>query len=532
MDISQLDQDMTRYERHLWRVLAALGRAGYVVPPQDARDLIHDFYLDEWSGLRLRYDSDRSQFATYASAAFYRYARRRIISLERWRRRTVDLEDAAELASTAATPDQQVESSEQLALIRASLAALPALERAVLFDFLASGEANERALARRHFLTRYRLREVLADAVGRLMVALVAEPAASTLEVRVAKSLWVEGLNPRQAARLHGIGTADVNTARGRFVAELMKSLRLFNHPPKPIRKTMATAIEILKSALFAVDDAAALERVRANAPLLLAALDDDDIDLSLDPQQAQFLANHAPWVGEVYAAIGIDDGQPEDSTRLQQAIADLMLDEAQQIGDAFAALAESLTERGYRWTRHFDALRPSAESMMHLIDDATVRNGGAAAGELFEFGLTPAMIYGATRGLYLQFSRLSRALAVGTALAPEWADRPDASFCICGDTLQLAYLPYALARAAVAGTPDLPEQAVEPMLAWIKEVLPLSPLLIEGYAWEAEAGGVELMMPVTHRAPDLVSQWSHQGSTLPLSDEHAAAAVRKMMDA
>ncbi len=522
---------MTTYERHLWRVLAMLGRAGYFVPPQDARDLIHDFYLDQWPGLLQRFDSDRSQFGTYLSAAFYRYARRRILALERWRRRSVDLEAAADLASTTAMPDQQLESSEQLALIRAGLAQLPALERTVLFDFLASGDANERALAARHSLTRYRLREVLADAVGRLMVTLAAGPAAPTLDARVAKSLWLDGLSARQVAGLHGIGTADVNAARARFVADLMKSLRQFNHPPKTVRKAMNPSIEILKSALFAVNDAAALERVRGNAPKLLGALADDDIDLSLDQQQMQFLADNAQWVGTVYAAIGVHDS-PADPSELQQAIAGMMLDETQQIGDAFSALVESLTERGYRWTRRFDRLKPSSEAMMHLIEDPAVSSGGAAARELFEFGLSPAMIYGATRGLFLQFSRLSRAMAAGTAPAPRLAGRTADSFCICGDSLQLAYLPQALARAAVAGTPDVPAQAVEPLLAWIKDVLPLSPLLIEGYAWEDAAGGIDLMLPVAQQAPDLVAQWSRQGSSLRLSDEYAAAAMRKMTDA
>ncbi|WP_426175108.1 RNA polymerase sigma factor [Massilia sp. TWR1-2-2] len=532
MDNTQRDHDITTYERHLWRVLAVLARAGYFVPPQDARDLIHDFYFDQWDGLLLRYDSDRSQFATYVSAAFYRFARRRILALQRWRLRTVDLDDAGELASTAPAPDQQLESSERIALIRARLASLPALERAVLFDFLAGDDANERSLARRHSLTRYGLREVLANALGRLMVALAADEAAPTLEAQVAKSLWIDSLSPRHVARLHGIGTAEVNTARWRFVAELIKSLRQFNHPPKPARKTMDTATEILKSALFAVGDDAALARVRDHAAVLLAALADDDLDLSINQQQAQFLEANARWVGEVYDAIGVDDSEATQPSELQCAIADLMLDEAQQIGDAFSALAESLAERGYRWTHRFEGLKPSGPELMHLIDEPTLRDGGAAASTLFEFGLTPGMIYGATRGLCLLFSRISRALAAGTTLAPQMAERTGASFCIVGDALELVFLPHALACAAVAGTPDLPAQAVEPLLAWIKDVLPLSPWLIEGYTWEDSAGGIELMLPVVQRAPDLVAQWLQQGSTVPPAHDYAAAAVRKLADA
>jgi DNA-directed RNA polymerase specialized sigma24 family protein len=48
---SELDKGFLAHEKHLWQVLAALSRAGYFVPPQDARDLVHDFYLEEWAGV-------------------------------------------------------------------------------------------------------------------------------------------------------------------------------------------------------------------------------------------------------------------------------------------------------------------------------------------------------------------------------------------------------------------------------------------------------------------------------------------------
>src|SRR5688572_4101425 len=66
------------YQRLLWRMLGVLARRGYVVPPGDARDLIHDFYLDAWPGLTQRFDPTLGTFATYVAAAFYRFARRRI----------------------------------------------------------------------------------------------------------------------------------------------------------------------------------------------------------------------------------------------------------------------------------------------------------------------------------------------------------------------------------------------------------------------------------------------------------------------
>ncbi len=536
MENFELDPNVTGYERHLWQVLAALGRAGYYVPPQDARDLIHDFYLEQWSGLLQRYDASRSQFATYAAAAFYRFARRRILKLERWRRRTVDLAEAAELESVAAMPDELLESNEQAALIRAQLATLPAQERAVLFDFLSGGDAGERALAQRHGLTRYRVRETLANALGRLLLALAADAAPATRDARIAKSLWVDGLTARQAASTHGLDTAAVNAARLRFVAELMQSLRAFNHPIKRVRKAMDSDIEILKSALFAVGDTAALARVREHAAPLRAAMDRDDVDFAFDEQQAEYLAAHPQWVGEVYAALGAEDDQAGQGA-LQQAIAEMMRDEARQIGEAFAMLVDGLADSGYDWTGRFQPLRDAGIPLlmhMHLIEDESTQYGGDAARRLFDFGLTPAMIYGATRGLYLQCSRVSRLLAGDAELPPRYTDPGDAVFFMGRSAGgEVAFLPRALAQAGIAGTRDLPAAAVEPLLGWIKDVLPLAPLLIEGYSWDGAISGVDILVPVAQRSADLVAQWSLQRQAiLDVAYAHPTVPHRWLSDA
>jgi hypothetical protein len=387
----------------------------------------------------------------------------------------------------------------------------------VLFDFLASGDSNERALAQRHSLTRYRLREILANAVGRLLAGLAADVAPATLDARVARSLWVDGQTPRHVAALHGIDTAEVNAARLRFVAELMKSLRQFNHPIKPVRKAMNTDIDILKTALFSARDAGALTRVREHADAIRAAMGDDDIEL--DGRQVAQLAAVPDWVAQVYAALGGADG-PDDETDLTRALADMMRDEACEIGEAFGALVEALAESGYRWTSRFEELRGTNRSALarsHLMGDDTVKYGGAHALELLEFGLTPAMIYGATRGLYLQFARLSRLLATGAALSAQQAEPAGAAFCIASLTGEHAFLSRALALAGIAGTRDMPGQAVEPLLAWITDVLPRFPFLIEGYVRDRRAidSDLDILVPVVLEFDSLIEVDARQFSDM-----------------
>jgi hypothetical protein len=53
------------YQRQLWPVMAALARRGFAVPPDEAHDLIQDFYSDEWQRFSENYDPARGSFERY-----------------------------------------------------------------------------------------------------------------------------------------------------------------------------------------------------------------------------------------------------------------------------------------------------------------------------------------------------------------------------------------------------------------------------------------------------------------------------------
>src|SRR4051812_39949290 len=80
-----LDIDYARYRRLLTAALARLARNGYAVPPDEGLDLIHDFFVEAWEGLIHRFDADKASFETYIYGAFIRFARPRIVRLNRLR---------------------------------------------------------------------------------------------------------------------------------------------------------------------------------------------------------------------------------------------------------------------------------------------------------------------------------------------------------------------------------------------------------------------------------------------------------------
>jgi hypothetical protein len=286
----------------------------------------------------------------------------------------------------------------------------------------------------------------------------------------------------------------------------------------------MDTDIEILKTALCSAGDAAALARVRERADAIRAAIGDDDIALA--PEQSAHLAANAEWVVEVYAALA-GDMEHESQSDIDAAIAEMIQDELREIGDAFGALAESLQESGYDWTARFEGLpAPDEFTLGYLREDGSVEAGGVYAERLLDFGLTPAMIYGATRGVYLQFASAARSMADPAGAR---ASLEDAAFCISGPQRESAWVSRDLVLAGIADTRDMPESAVEPVFDWINDVLPLHPFLVEGYVWEGRLGAIGLLSPVVEdRPPDLVAQWargqligaaSWTGEAQPMSD-------------
>ena len=158
------------YESCTPLLLSALGRlirSGYRLDPSMGLDLVHDFYLEQLPGLFERYDHTKAQFSTYLYAAFLKYARPRIIRNMRLEGLMSDLEryPASSTEAEPEFPDRLTEATEQ------AFEELPHDSRAVLKARIVDG-LSERDTARRLKLSRYFVRQHLAEALGRLAVAI------------------------------------------------------------------------------------------------------------------------------------------------------------------------------------------------------------------------------------------------------------------------------------------------------------------------------------------------------------------------
>jgi RNA polymerase sigma factor (sigma-70 family) len=200
-------------------VLGRLARQGLVWPPADTEDLVQDFIADAWTGLTARYDPAFGSAVGYIYGAIVRFARQRILRLQKWQPR---LRDMAGLADHVAAPEglsplDSLVHSEQVGLIEAALAELPPQRRTILLDYFASGPRSQRQLAHKYGMTRYQLHEVLINGFGQLTARLASRAAWPLPDRDVAFALWCEGWDLDEAARRLGRSVQQIREARTRL---------------------------------------------------------------------------------------------------------------------------------------------------------------------------------------------------------------------------------------------------------------------------------------------------------------------------
>ena len=172
----------------MYRALGRLARQGFIISPTDLQDMIHDFFVEAWPGLALRYNPALSSFEAYAYGAFVQFVRPKVIRLHRLQH---DLTEPALLQSIPGGDTPEAELSHDRDLLLRAIKGLPDLLGQVLTSYCYAGE-SERALARKMQLSRYKLRELLIDALGRVVVALDRPEAIPESDWTVAKAVWLD----------------------------------------------------------------------------------------------------------------------------------------------------------------------------------------------------------------------------------------------------------------------------------------------------------------------------------------------------
>lgn len=492
-----------QYEPLLWRVQARLVRDGYVIEPQDARDFIHDFYL-EWDGLLQRYQSVQGAFEPYLVTAFYQFCRRRVFKLEKLKNQTAELEEAAELPAPTPPAEESIDQMRQMRQLERLIANLPEEARSVLHDFLGAPAHGERALANKHGLSRYRLREMLAELVGRIALQMTEAPYDS-LDAKLVRGVWLEGRPARAVAAMHGVTVAQLHAAKNRFSQALLNAVRTADQP-SPIRRKNMDIRELLKRVILSPDEAS-MAQLRLRSAEVRQALDDDP-NFDFTAEELARLHEHPEVLAAIYQALGGTAASAEASV----AALDAVRDAHTAIYQAWEVLADRLDIERWEWDAALGRLAVRDDGLrQYLASQMPASADYPAARRLLRYGLTPTMLYEAWDNIRLLFDRVS------------WRAEPqhDAGPGVMLKCLGGRRVSVALARIErqVASARDLEFNAeggrAAVLTAWTLTLLERHPFLIAGYEYDAAAPAFRQLHGDTTLRPlsfgELAARWCRQ---------------------
>lgn len=480
MTVRLTEEDVASFEPLLWRTLGVLARHGFAAGPGDARDIIHDFYVDALPGVRSRFDQEVGSFATFLVSAFYRFARRRIAGLHSWRQGLVDVEDLVRIATDAASPPEVLNKKEHLELIAGAMKRLPALERVVLYDYLSDEGGGERAIAEKHEMSRYQLREALVNAIGRLSVNL-GNVDAKRQDALVAYYIWHDGRSVKNVGQLVGVPVSEVHRLKAQFATQLLSSIRSTatkQQGAHSMTTEQLAPLELFKRALLATGDGDAVESVRNRAKEIRAALD-GDADMEFSGKETQLLEKNPEWLATVYDAIGAGDDLSDNEKVVEQALDDIRANDSREIGEAFAALLQQLPGEFTLWKSRFTVGDVEPEMSAYLKKDASFDTASAEHLGMTAMGLTPVMFAAAVFALQSLLDRLLRQSEEPVVSKEEGSDLPSLLLLSGARSLSIGS---ALVVAQVRTTPGLRPDAAEPLARWILSATAYRPLLVRGY--------------------------------------------------
>lgn len=507
-----VEHSFLAFEPLLWRVLSSLAKRGFVAAPLDARDVIHDFYLEAWDGVGRRFDQSLGDFKTYLSSSFYKFARRRIVALRGWRHSLVDIDLLSNSLVDDISPQRVVEQRQLVSAIRTALSHLPRDERVVLYDYLRESEPSERTIALRHSLSRYACRELLLNALGRVAVEM-GRSDGERKESLVAFYLWREGRSPRNVSALLEIPVSEVMRCKTEFAAQLLFTLRGSYPSPQRVQtgELMMSPIEDLKAALLSPGNKKLLDKLKSVQRLKGLSVEDLD-SLEFTDEETRVLERNSEWVADVYALIAGNDDAEEDEGAVAAALIAVRQDAEREIGEAFVNLLERLDGSEFAdWRRYFGYIGTVGnDEQAFYLEAPSFVEGVPRAKLLASYGLTPLMFHDSVRGMELLFDRL---VDSRPKFARQHEEPPFPDVLLSGNEHSLS-VPGSIVVSQLATTPGMKPTAVRGMAHWLGDVLLRVPLLIRGYNanWHSGQLNVLQLSDEANRADtvdDIVRRWT-----------------------
>jgi RNA polymerase sigma factor (sigma-70 family) len=200
-----------------------LARHGWIVPINEAPDVVRSFVLDLTHGLLPRWQPERANFATYAYNQLKWSIRDRLQKDARFQQQSVDFHSIVD--ARRQSPSDAAEGAELGLMIRNALQRLPVETRTVLERYL--DHPSERDVAKALGKSRHEVRNHLADGFGTLLIGFPRPAYVSEDDWRVLQCLYAAGLTMAETSRLLKRDVSELRELRGRLLSRLSQAARV-----------------------------------------------------------------------------------------------------------------------------------------------------------------------------------------------------------------------------------------------------------------------------------------------------------------
>jgi RNA polymerase sigma factor (sigma-70 family) len=504
--LPSLELAYPRLRALFFAALGKLARNGFVVSPDDGMDLIHDFFAEAWAGLEKHFDSSKGSFESYAYGAFVRFARPRIVRLKRWQNSLIGAEELESFPSDAGV---EMEGADQ-DRVRQALAKLPEGEREILRRYVYSEYSSERVFAKELGISRYRLRGILIDALGRLAVSFDRPSEIAEQDWKVAGALWRDCRTIQEASAVLEMTPQQVRSAYSRnvrFLAEILKHYQPNKWSPgrkkkMAERQESSQALNLLKTALQSPKDRKLLQNLSVHAEDILQAL-----ELAGDPTIEESLDTLSPeWVADVYQTLF-------EALAIKDLESELVASEAWEahesedttIGRAFReTLLADLTD-DLRFPTEVRSLPEIDEHERLRLGQAPDVGGGKPESEWWlRYGIRPVTVFYAQEAISGLLNRyLRRGLLTDTPVV-----LGDESLVII-DAEQKSYPLSNLLREEISCRAECSPEIAGALYSWLLQVGQRKSWLFAGFEAAPGPGGSTLRLTcTTERVEQIYRRW------------------------
>ena len=506
----------------LFEALSRLARQGFVVRPDDALDLIHDFLAHEFEELRKTYDPQKGGFKSYAYTVFVRFARPRIMQLQRFQESLVD----SQTLDLISAPDINHElhwSNDSARNVTRAIDLLPSNEASILLTYLNARVPSERLLAKGLGISRYEMRQVLLRILGRVVVELARPPGIAEKDWNIAHALWRDQMTIRQVALSHHLTPQQVRMAQGRVNRFLESSLRNVQRVRRYTRRLkmkgeryVVPARQLLSRVIYAVGNRELLEELRTRAEEVISAFDDDQSDVIVENNAGEL---DSEWLAEVYDALAGRAELPREDQALVDAFFEANVLEERSVGEAFhQVLWSGLSAELHNLSKWFDdADRVSSRDMEGLLDDPSVKGGMPESSLLAVYGVTPMTIFLATEAITSVLERLE---------GYGWIE-PKSPISLYADRVEASSdrLTVDLLTAEIFTSASCTQRLAKSLYSWLIGVAQERPLLFDTYEATVKADGVNLKRR-EKGTKNLFQRWRAMPEPEPETEQIAVAGV------